>query len=147
MTHWGDRTAGRGWWIQMRSEVSHAALACNGRLITDCQITRQALSYIERHLGETISLNDLCTHCCASRSTIERAFRRELGLTPTKFLRKRRLFAVRRHLTDGNTGERTITAVAMNNGFMHLGRFARDYRELFGERPSDTLRASVAAAR
>jgi len=27
-------------------------------------------------------------------------------------------------------------------GFWHMGQFARDYRRLFGELPSDTLRCS-----
>jgi transcriptional regulator GlxA family with amidase domain len=32
-----------------------------------------------------------------------------------------------------------VTRVAMDCGFFHLGRFARDYRQAFGESPSVTL--------
>jgi AraC-like DNA-binding protein len=34
----------------------------------------------------------------------------------------------------------SVTAVAMNFGFFHLGRFATSYRKRFGESPSETLR-------
>jgi AraC-like DNA-binding protein len=33
----------------------------------------------------------------------------------------------------------SVTAVAMNFGFWHLGRFAEEYRSLFGEAPRTTL--------
>jgi transcriptional regulator GlxA family with amidase domain len=35
--------------------------------------------------------------------------------------------------------------VAGRWGFVHLGRFASQYRQLFGETPSETLRAPGAA--
>ena len=35
---------------------------------------------------------------------------------------------------------RNITEVALDYGFSHLGRFSSDYRKLFGELPSETVR-------
>jgi AraC-like DNA-binding protein len=34
----------------------------------------------------------------------------------------------------------TVTAIAIQNGFADVGRFAQRYRLLFGETPSQTLR-------
>ncbi|MFJ9009929.1 helix-turn-helix domain-containing protein [Streptomyces canus] len=39
-------------------------------------------------------------------------------------------------------GTTTVTEVAHVWGFVHLGRFARRYRERYGESPSQTLRAA-----
>ena len=36
----------------------------------------------------------------------------------------------------------TVTTVAMRFGFVHLGRFAAEYRRMFGEIPSETRRAA-----
>jgi AraC family ethanolamine operon transcriptional activator len=35
--------------------------------------------------------------------------------------------------------ETPVKSVALDLGFWHLGYFARDYRERFGESPSQTL--------
>ena len=35
---------------------------------------------------------------------------------------------------------RSVSEVALRFGFAQFGKFARDYRRLFGERPSETLR-------
>jgi transcriptional regulator GlxA family with amidase domain len=39
--------------------------------------------------------------------------------------------------------EASVTAVAFVCGFSNLGHFARDYRETFDERPSETLARSA----
>ena len=60
-------------------------------------------------------------------------------VTPVGYLRTIRLNAVRRLL-------RTTPAAARRRrgrrelGFTHLGYFAREYRDLFGELPSQTTR-------
>jgi AraC family transcriptional regulator, ethanolamine operon transcriptional activator len=46
---------------------------------------------------------------------------------------------VRRALASGGAGVRLVKSVALAHGFWHLGNFARDYRERFGEAPSETL--------
>jgi AraC-like DNA-binding protein len=50
-----------------------------------------------------------------------------------------RFHATRQQLTVASPGQTTVTQVAYDNGFYHLGRFSADYRRLFGELPSKTL--------
>jgi AraC family ethanolamine operon transcriptional activator len=49
-----------------------------------------------------------------------------------------RLNHVRRRLCDPDSTS-TVSQIANDWGFYHLGKFAQDYRHLFGERPSVTL--------
>jgi AraC family ethanolamine operon transcriptional activator len=42
-------------------------------------------------------------------------------------------------LKDSSPGETTVTEVALQQGFVELGRFSQYYRALFGEYPSETL--------
>jgi AraC-like DNA-binding protein len=37
----------------------------------------------------------------------------------------------------------TVTSVALDSGFAHLGRFAAAYRHHYGESPSETLRLAL----
>jgi transcriptional regulator GlxA family with amidase domain len=74
-----------------------------------------------------------------STRTVHRAFRRQLGASPIARIRDERLELARRQLLEAVPGT-TVTSVAFDWGFQHLGRFAAQYRSCFGERPSDTLR-------
>ena len=56
-----------------------------------------------------------------------------------EFLRRIRLERVRNELIHATNGA-TVTSAAMRWGFLHLGRFAADYRARFNESPSATLR-------
>ncbi|MEU4714350.1 helix-turn-helix domain-containing protein [Micromonospora purpureochromogenes] len=50
-----------------------------------------------------------------------------------------RRYAVHRALCAAGPGA-SVTAIAVQHGFAHLGRFAGEYRARFGESPSTTLR-------
>jgi AraC-like DNA-binding protein len=54
-------------------------------------------------------------------------------------LRKKRLAQARADLAAAAPGT-TVTSVALDCGFTHLGRFSLDYAKEFGEPPSETLR-------
>jgi AraC family ethanolamine operon transcriptional activator len=58
---------------------------------------------------------------------------------PATYLRRLRLNGVHRALRRKNGGSITVTDVALEFGFWHLGRFAEQYKELFGESPHETL--------
>lgn len=95
--------------------------------------------WIEAHLGDAIRVDDLAQVASASVRALENAFRRFRGCTPMEAVTRRRLDRARRALQRATPGT-TVTAVATESGFFHLGRFAVRYREAFGEPPSETLR-------
>ena len=70
------------------------------------------------------------------------AFADHFQMSPYDYLTKTRLDRARRALLSGDPAFRTVTAVAVDHGFSHLGRFSRDYREAFGELPRETLARS-----
>jgi transcriptional regulator GlxA family with amidase domain len=61
------------------------------------------------------------------------------------YLRRLRLHHVHAELAANSPNSLTVTTVAGRWGFVHLGRFASQYRQLFGETPSETLRAQGVA--
>ena len=91
------------------------------------------------HADEPLSILEVCSHLGTSRRKLNYSFQDVLGTTPVKYLRALRLNGVRRGLRDAAKGV-TVQDVAAHWGFWHLGQFAQDYKRLFGELPSTTLR-------
>jgi AraC family ethanolamine operon transcriptional activator len=87
-----------------------------------------------------VRIADLCRAAGVSERTLRNAFHAVHGLSPKQYLRRERLEAARRRLEVARGAPGIVTAVATECGFFELGRFAVAYRELFGERPSDTAR-------
>lgn len=74
-----------------------------------------------------------------SERTLLRAFQSILGVGPAHYLKLRKLNAVRRFIVKFASPDQTITALLAAHGVTEFGRFAGEYRQLFGERPSETL--------
>jgi transcriptional regulator GlxA family with amidase domain len=87
-----------------------------------------------------IRIADLCRAAGVSERTLRNAFHAVYGLSPKRYLRRERFEVARRRLEVARGGRGIVTTVATDCGFFELGRFAVAYRELFGERPSDTAR-------
>jgi len=107
------------------------------------QIGKKARSYVEDHLDADVlpTIVDICAVLGVSERTLRYAFHEYVGMSPVAYLRTRRLNHVRAVLARSDPQQVTITQVAMRYGFLHLGRFAGDYKSMFGEAPSKTLGA------
>jgi len=75
----------------------------------------------------------------ASRRKLQYCFQETLGISPVTYLRIIRLNSVHRELLTLDSTKQ-VQNIATKWGFLHLSRFANDYKQLFGERPSDTLK-------
>lgn len=97
--------------------------------------------WLDAHYADAVSTDDLAEVAGVSVRSLQAAFRQARECTPMQALHRRRLAAARDALCSPAPGT-TVTGVAMDCGFFHLGRFARDYRKAFGESPSATLAAA-----
>jgi len=96
---------------------------------------------------EHLNLLELSQVAGVSLRQLQHAFKTYTGMSPTQWLRLRRLNSARRELLSRTPTQTTVAEVAMHWSFWHLGRFSSSYRALFNELPSDTLkRASTTQA-
>ena len=89
---------------------------------------------------ETLNLLELSQVAGVSLRQLQHAFKAYTGMTPTHWLRLRRLNSAHRELLSRSPMETTVAEVAMQWSFWHLGRFSSSYRALFKELPSETLK-------
>ncbi|NIW44393.1 MAG: helix-turn-helix domain-containing protein [Gammaproteobacteria bacterium] len=98
-----------------------------------------AMEFIEENRLEAITVKNICEATGTSIRTLERAFKERFGIPPKSYIKRRRLTGVKAELLSLE-GYISITDVANSWGFWHMGQFARDYRTVFGELPSETVR-------
>lgn len=100
---------------------------------------RACEAYMRDHLDESLTILDLSRVCQMRSRTLINAFEAITGFGPMEYLKRLRLSAVHRALRHGDRSRTRIIDVATDWGFWHMGHFARDYRVMFGESPSQTL--------
>jgi AraC family ethanolamine operon transcriptional activator len=98
------------------------------------------MDFVDQHQGEYLSVEQLASAAGVAERTLRDAFQQYFGMAPVRYLNRRTLHQVRRALKAADPIVATVTQIATQFGVWELGRFARDYRFLFGELPSETLR-------
>jgi AraC-like DNA-binding protein len=103
-------------------------------------VIRRAVDLMEERPAEPWTTVGLATELHLSVRALQAGFKRELGVAPTAYLRLVRMRRAHALLKESSPSETTVHAVALSLGLVHQGRFARSYRAMFGEMPSETLR-------
>ncbi|MDF3200846.1 AraC family transcriptional regulator [Pseudomonas sp. 1912-s] len=98
--------------------------------------------FIEEHLTADISIEQLMAIAKVSERSLYTLFERQVGVSPRDYIRQRKLERVHAVLLRGSA--RSVTEVALDHGFVHLGRFSEAYRKRFGELPSYTWKRRLA---
>ncbi len=99
----------------------------------------RALDFIDRNIHRALTMNEICREAAASERTLEYAFKEYSRVSPKLYLNSRRLHALRRALL-AETGSAGVAEVASRFDYWHMGKLAADYRAIFNELPSDTLK-------
>jgi AraC-like DNA-binding protein len=99
---------------------------------------KRVLDYVDANLAEPLTLADLIAVANVPGRTLNEHFRKFTGLAPMAYVRRERLKKARQMLAASLT--ESVTEAALACGFFHLGRFAAEYRHIFGETPLETLK-------
>ena len=112
------------------------------RRILSPRIFNAVREFVDDRSGDPLSVGDICAELDLSRDALHRTFIDVLGVSPSAWLRLRRLNGAHRDLrVMVETGE-SVSAIAMKWGFWHLGRFSAYYHSHFGRYPSATAHAA-----
>lgn len=99
---------------------------------------RRAQDYLQAHAHEPICADELAQIAGVSLRSLYAGFKEFLGVSPMHYLRDLRMERTRTELMSGEASN--VAGVALRWGFAHMGRFSNDYKQRYGETPSQTLR-------
>lgn len=116
-------------------------------LVSDCadtsldgsqgDLVRRAIDYMAAYASDPLTVPAIAEAVGVSTRRLQDAFRLTTGRTPREHLTEIRLENARTRLIAG--AGPSVTAIALDCGFSHLGRFSQTYRSTYGEAPSVTL--------
>jgi len=136
--HTTERKLAEG--IRQALDVPAAAIIAGRRALPRKQIMRQVMDFIDQHEGEYLSVADLASAAGSSERTLRTVFQEYFSVGPVRYLNVRTLHLARQALRASDFSTTSVGEVLTRHGVWEFGRFARDYRNLFGELPSQTLR-------
>ncbi|MGY4630211.1 AraC family transcriptional regulator [Bradyrhizobium sp. USDA 4486] len=125
-----------------RHGLSDAITTFSGHAERLPRTLRAARDHLADNSGEPLDLAQLaCTSGIGIRA-LQLGFRRHFGVSISEMLLDMRLARLHARLSQASP-DSSITEIAFDLGFTHLGRMAGAYRQKFGETPSATLRRGM----
>jgi len=106
--------------------------------IRRAQVLDRALGLMRSMGDEQVYTEDLCRAAGVSERTLRNVFYEHFGIAPHRYLMIARLNRVRAAIREAGPGD-TISSICADAGIWDFGRFAHQYRELFGVLPSQQL--------
>ena len=102
------------------------------------KVVKLAEEYIEANIDQPLRLGDLAAVTGVGTRSIQAAFKRHRGYSPSQFLRECRLTHAHQILQQAPPNL-SLMAVSLSCGFASQSRFCQHYHKRFGEKPSETL--------
>ena len=105
-------------------------------------VIKQAKDHIQHHLASPLTVSAIADAVEISTRSLYSGFKDFVGLSPMQYVKQQRLLHVHEQLLAADPKQQTVTQIALQAGFTHLGQFAVDYQRQFGAKPSQTLQSN-----
>jgi len=130
----------------LEQQLLHALIECLSQGAEEETATsrrhRDVLARFEDLLAvePPLPLTSICASLGASERLLRACCKKHLTMGPSSYRRLRAMQQMYRTLRSGSPDASSVAEVARRHGFNGLGRLATNYRALYGELPSATLR-------
>lgn len=107
----------------------------NDQNTVDFKVVKEIIFYIQAHLTEPLTLDEISMHVHFSKTYICRAFRKRLNTSIVHYINMTRCYHAHALLKETTY---TIGECARFSGFSSMSYFSRLYQRYIGEHPSET---------
>lgn len=98
---------------------------------TDNSLIYNVLNYINTHVFDQITVNDICRYFYVSRSSLSAKFQKELGMSIHQYIIKKKLFLAKQELVGGMP----IQNIVEKYNFGSYTSFYRAFKSEYGQSP------------
>jgi AraC-like DNA-binding protein len=103
------------------------------------RIIDELQQWILANLHRPIQLDELVAQSGYSQRSLRSIFHERFGCGPIQWIRQQRLQQARARMLEPDADD-SVSSVALACGYSHLSQFSRDFRAIYGIRPSELLR-------
>lgn len=103
---------------------------------------QRAVDYINDNLKENLTLLKIAKESGVSGRSLQLLFRKKFNQTPLEYYRIQRLQAIKTELELAPPGTR-VTSVVLDFGVTSFGHFSKQYKDLFGCTPRESLTSNL----
>lgn len=100
----------------------------------------RAQKYIKKNIGQKITRKDVADHVYLCPDYLDRLFKKEIGLSVTKYIVKERISNAQELLSKT---QMPISEIAASNGFMNFSHFSKALKRYTNMKPRDYRKSSV----
>jgi AraC-like DNA-binding protein len=93
-----------------------------------------AVSYIDAHLAEELSVRELAGQCYVSADHLTRLFKKKFGMTVSEYIQDKRFRLAGDLLANGNL---SVSAVSNTVGFGNYSYFTEQFKKYYGMTPRE----------
>jgi AraC family ethanolamine operon transcriptional activator len=111
------------------------------------RVVAKALELIRENEGQPLHVQDLCRATQVSERTLRNIFQEYFGVGPMRLLKVNQLSEIRSALIAADPDTQTISSIVTRFGVWDFSSFARNYKALYRETASQTLRRPATHSR
>lgn len=124
-------------WISWMDGTIHKFISQNSREMT---LADQVAHYIQQNLDRDLTREEIAASFFFHPDSLNRLFKKDTGMSITKYLTEIRLQNACKLLTDTSL---SVSLIAMSSGFRHLSYFSSIFKRTFGMTPVEYRRTKA----
>jgi len=120
--------------IRRAGETKTPKTTSSIREAADNALLRRVMAYLEEHVREQLTLDDVCADNLIGRSSLQKAFRAKTGGGVMEYFSRLKIETAKQYIRDG---QRNFTEIAHDLGFSTIHYFSRRFKVVTGMTPTE----------
>jgi transcriptional regulator GlxA family with amidase domain len=118
--------------IEMDRNCQSTFMIFTGQKLHDDEVVKEAQKYIEHHVQEKVSIEDLSSKFALGRRNFDRRFIKATGNTPLEYMQRVKIESAKKAL---EISRKTVTEVMYDVGYSDVKAFREVFRKITGVSP------------
>lgn len=94
----------------------------------------RANTYMQSHLADNLTLQDICSHCSMSATLAQQIFRHETGNSMMQWYARLKLERAKQLIREGKGN---FTSIAYQLGYSSIHHFSKQFSKVYGKSPTE----------